>query len=148
MYLSHSRAIVSRRVLVRNTTSPSSFPEDWLDANDSSAYPVVHLQSTSSWLPELRTLLLGGNSMSLTGYTALQTIVNWGSLQALDLSDNALTGSVEDALTLYVCEDSGGGAGCGANTSSVGAPSLRVLKLDGNTLTGEIYHYCTRRNNA
>lgn len=98
---------------------------------------MVHLQSTSSWLPELRSLLLGENGLTLTGYTALQTVVNWGSLQALDLSDNALTGSVEDALTLYVCEGSGS-AECGANTSSVGAPFLRVLKLDGNSLTGEV----------
>lgn len=84
-------------------------------------------------------MLLAKNSMSLTGYTALQTVANWGSLQALDLSDNALTGSVEDALTLYVCEGSGS-AECGANTSSVGAPFLRVLKLDGNALTGGAHY--------
>ena len=82
--------------------------------------------------------MLGANDMSSTGYSALQTVVRWRSLQILDLSDNALTGSVEDALTLYVCEGLGS-AECGANTSSVGAPSLRVLKLDGNALTGEMH---------
>lgn len=136
--LSSRTCLFARRFGKKHYLPPRSLPEAWLDANDSFAYPVVHLQSTSSWLPELRSLLLGGNSMSLTGYTALQTIVNWEYLQALDLSDNALTGSVEDALTLYVCEGSGS-TECGANTSSVGAPFLRVLKLDGNALTGEAY---------
>lgn len=104
--------------------------------NDSSTYPLVHLQSISPWLPELRTLLLGGNNINSTGYMALQTIANWKSLQTCDLSENALTGHVEKALTLYYCDGSGS-TGCGANISSVAAPSLRILKLDGNNLTGD-----------
>lgn len=116
----------------------SALPDAWLEANDSSsANPPVHLQSLSPWLPELRSLLLGGNSMNATGYAVLQTVANWRSLQLLDLSDNALTGPVEDALTLYYYCDGSGGTGCGGSISSVAAPLLRVLKLDGNDLTGE-----------
>lgn len=118
----------------------SSLPAAWLEVNDSGsslANPPVHLQFASSWLPELRSLLLGGNSITATGYAVLQTVANWRSLQTLDLSDNALTGSVEDVLILYYYCDGSGGTGCGGNISSVAAPLLRVLKLDGNNLTGE-----------
>lgn len=75
--------------------------------------------------------------MSATGYAVLQTVANWRSLQTLDLSDNALTGSVDDALALYYYCDGSGSSGCGGNVSSVAAPLLRVLKVDGNDFTGE-----------
>lgn len=116
----------------------SPLPDAWLEVNDSSssADVPVHLQFASSWLPELRSLLLGGNSINATGHAILQTVANWRSLQTLDLSDNALTGSVEDALTPYYYCDGSGGTGCGGGISSVAAPLLRVLKLDGNNLTG------------
>ncbi|CAM9696987.1 unnamed protein product, partial [Hapterophycus canaliculatus] len=117
-----------------------TLPADWLDINDSgsvsSTHPPVHLHYTSSWLPELRSLLLGGNRINATGYTTLETVANWRSLQTLDLSDNALSGSVEDALSLYYYCDGSGTSGCGGNMSSVAAPLLRVLKLDGNYLKG------------
>lgn len=130
-----------------SATTLRSFPADWLEVNDTSTYPLVHGQSVSPWFPELRSLLLGGNHINTTGYTALQTIVNWKSIQTLDLSENALTGSVEDALTLFYCHESGG-AECGANISSVAAPMLRVLKLDGNTLTGKHYDDVVARPGA
>lgn len=117
---------------------PSSLPAAWLEVSDSSSSssPSVYLQSTSSWLPELRSLLLGGNNVNGTGYAALQTVANWKSLQTLDLGNNDLVGSVEDSLsTFFYCD--GSGTGCGGNVPSVAAPRLRVLKLDGNKLTGE-----------
>lgn len=117
---------------------PASFlPAAWLEVeSSSSAYQWVHLQSTSSWLPELRSLLLGGNNINGSGYAVLQTLANWRSLQTLDFSENALTGSVEDALAPYYYCDGSGGTGCGGNTSSIAVPLLRVLKLDGNDFTG------------
>lgn len=117
----------------------SSLPDAWLEVNDSSslADTPVHLKFASSWLPELRSLLLGGNSINATGNAILQKVANWRPLQMLDLSDNFLTGSVEDALTLYYYCDGSGGTGCGGSISSVSTPLLRVLKLDGNKLTGE-----------
>lgn len=123
---------------------PSSLPAAWVELSETvrSAYPPVFLQSTSSWMPELRSLLLGGNNISGTGYAALQTVANWKSLQTLDLSNNALVGSVGDALDTYIYCDGSGGAGCGGNMSSVAAPLLRVLKLDGNELTGESFGAC------
>lgn len=126
----------------------SSLPDAWLEVNDSSnsADPPVHLQFASPWLPELRSLLLGGNSMDATGYAVLQTVANWRSLQTLDLSDNALTGSVEDALTLYYYCDGSGGTGCGGSISSVAAPLLRLLKLDRNNLTGETEKFTTAQH--
>lgn len=121
--------------------SPRSLPAAWLNISDSgsstSTYPLVHFQYTSSLLPELRSLLLGGNRMNATVHMTLQTVANWRLLQTLDLSDNALTGSVEDALALYYFCDGSGSSGCGGNESSVAAPLLRVLKLNGNSLTGD-----------
>lgn len=121
------------------TLPPSSLPAAWLNVTNSSspADQPVYLQSTSSWLPELRSLLLGGNSISGAGYAILQTFANWRSLQTLDLSKNALVGSVEDVLNTYFYCDGSGATGCGGNISSVAAPLLRVLKLDGNNLTGK-----------
>ena len=86
-------------------------------------------------MPELHSLLLRGNSLDSTGYAALQAIVTLKSLQVCDFSYNALTGSMEDALTLYYCDGSGN-MGCSGSALGVAAPSLRVLKLDGNNLTG------------
>lgn len=114
----------------------SSLPASWLEVNDSSIYPLVHLQSVSPWLPELRTLLLGGNKINSTVYEALQTIGGWQSLQTCDMSGNGLTGSVEDSLVLYYCDGSGSTV-CEGNASSAAGPLLRVLKLDGNSLTGK-----------
>lgn len=121
-----------------SSKNPASFlPAAWLEEDtSSSAYQSVHLQSISSWLPELRSLLLGGNNISGTGYVVLQMLANWRSLQTLDLSDNALSGSVEDTLAPYYYCDGSGGTGCGGNASSTSVPLLRVLKLDGNNLTG------------
>lgn len=103
---------------------------------DSSTHQSLHLQSTSSWLPELRSLLLGGNNINESGHTILQTVANWRSLQTLDLSENALTGSVEDSLAPYYYCDGSGGMGCGGNATSIAVPLLRLLRLDGNDLTG------------
>ncbi|CAM9498761.1 unnamed protein product [Scytosiphon promiscuus] len=135
-----SGASALRHLSLQNNRISSSLPSAWLNTNGSgssaSTFPLVHRQSTSAWLPELCSLLLGGNRINATGYTTLQTMANWQSLQTLDLSENALTGSVEDALaTFYYCDGSGS-SGCGGNKSSVAAPLLRVLKLDGNELTG------------
>lgn len=115
----------------------SSLPVSWLEVNDSSIYPLVHLQSVSPWLPELRTLLLGGNKINSTVYEALQTIGGWQSLQTCDMSGNELTGSMEHSLVLYYCDGSGSTA-CEGNASSVAGALLRVLKLDGNSLTGKV----------
>lgn len=90
--------------------------------------------------------MLGGNDISGTGYGVLQTVANWKSLQTLDMSNNALVGPVEDALGTFLYCDGSGGTGCGGNISSVAAPLLRVLKLDGNELTGErVYLRCAWR---
>lgn len=116
--------------------------------SSSLAYPSAYLQSTSSWLPELRSLLLGGNNISGTGSAVLQTVANWRSLQTLDLSNNALVGYVEDALSTYFYCDGSGDTDCGGNMSSVAAPLLRVLKLDGNDLAGEAVKACTPSHEA
>ncbi|CAN0361085.1 unnamed protein product, partial [Ectocarpus sp. 12 AP-2014] len=131
-----SGASMLRHLSLQNNRISGSLPAAWLNVTDSSSYPLVHLQSSSPWLPELRSLLLGGNNMNATGYAALQTVANWRSLQTLDLSDNALTGSMDDALALYYYCDGSGSSGCGGNVSSVAAPLLRVLKVDGNDLIG------------
>eukprot|EP00903_Cladosiphon_okamuranus_P019408 g17844.t1 len=54
------------------------------------------------------------------------------------MSDNALVGSVENALSTFLYCDGSGGTGCGGSMSSVAAPRLRVLKLDGNELAGQL----------
>lgn len=113
-----------------------SLPIAWLEVNDSMTYPLVHLQQVSGWLPELRSMLLGGNYLNSTAYTMIQTMATFKSLQTLDLSENALTGSVEAALDIFYCDGSEGFSGCAGNISGVAAPLLRVLKVDGNNLTG------------
>ncbi|CAN0326052.1 unnamed protein product, partial [Ectocarpus sp. 8 AP-2014] len=85
-----SGASMLRHLSLQNNRISGSFPAAWLNVTDSSSYPLVHLQPSSPWLPELRSLLLGGNNMNATGYVALQAVANWRSLQTLDLSDNAL----------------------------------------------------------
>lgn len=115
----------------------SSLPTAWLEVNDTSSHPMVHLLSESLWLPELRTLLLRKNTINTTAYATLQTIAGLKSLQTFDVGEAALTGSMEDALTLHYCVGSSGdAAGCAGSETGVAGPSLRVLALDGNGLAG------------
>lgn len=119
-------------------TPHSSLPSAWLETNSSSTSDsslVVHLRPESLWVPNLRTLKLRGNSLNTTAYAALQTVIGLQSLQTLDLGENSLTGSIEDALTLYYCIGTGR-VGCGDRATGVGGALLRVIALDGNELTG------------
>lgn len=105
-------------------------------------YPVVHLAPESSWLPELRTLILRGNALNATVYVTLQTVVALKSLQTLDMGKNALTGSVEDVLTLFYCntDASAGGnsSACDEEATGTAGPLLRIVALDSNDLTGAL----------
>lgn len=99
---------------------------------------MVHLVSQSPWLPELRTLVLRGNALNATAYMAFQAVVSLKSLQTLDLGENALTGPIEDTLTLLYCEadETGGSSTCNEQATGVAGPLLRVVTVDGNNLTG------------
>lgn len=120
-------------------------PWGWLDLNDtaaSSSYPLLHSEEFSTWLPELRTMYLRNNNITMTVYQALQSCIGLRSLQSLDLSNNLLTGTLEGSFDWYYCQADGSGnsgsdcvtAVARSSTSSV----LAILLLGSNFITGEL----------
>ncbi|CAM9125730.1 unnamed protein product, partial [Discosporangium mesarthrocarpum] len=88
-------------------------------------------------MPQLRSLLLGGNNITMAAYNALQSVIGWSSLQSLDLSYNAISGALVDALALYACVGMGSN-GCSRSQLVSGAATFNALFLQGNTLTGTL----------
>lgn len=124
--------IVALRTLHR------TLPSAWLDTSSSStAHPLVHLNEVSSWLPELRTLALGGNDITMPAYHAIQSAIGFASLQLLDLSGNALSGNMEHAFDLYHCE--GGILGsCDSTATKTGASDMAIVLLASNRIEGAL----------
>lgn len=97
----------------------------------------MHSTQVSSWLPELRTLALGSNNITMTLYRALQSIITLPSLQMLDLSDNVLSGTLGGSFELYYC--AGGGLDdCDSAELKAGASVMAVLLLASNLIEGEL----------
>lgn len=114
-----------------------TLPSAWLDTGSSTAYPLVHSNEVSSWLPELRTLALGANDITMPAYHAIQSVVGFASLQVLDLSGNALSGNVEHAFDLYHCE--GGSLGsCDSTATKTGASDMAIVLLASNRIEGAL----------
>lgn len=112
-----------------------TLPFAWLDVNSSTSYPLLHYTEASHWLPKLRTLSLGSNNIDMTVYRALQSIVGFSSLQALDLSHNALTGELRGSFDRYYCEGGGLNA-CNSAVVKTGASLLAIVLLASNFIEG------------
>ncbi|CAM9441770.1 unnamed protein product, partial [Pylaiella littoralis] len=112
-----------------------TLPPEWLDVESSTSSPLVHSKEVSSWLPELRTLALGDNAITMPVYHALQSVISFASLQVLDLSGNALTGDMEQLFHLHYCE---GGSldACDSTASKAGGSSLVIALLTSNEIDG------------
>eukprot|EP00752_Nemacystus_decipiens_P005285 g4793.t1 len=123
--------------LQRNNIS-GTLPSAWLDtATSTAAHPLVHSSEVSSWLPELRTLSLGSNDIAMPAYNAIQSVIGFASLQVLDLSANALSGSMEHAFDLHHCE--GGSLGsCDSTVTKTGASDMAIVLLASNRIEGTL----------
>lgn len=135
-------------------TSPGrALPSEWLKVNDTSTtgsvtstdYPLVHSAEVSTWLPELRTLSLSDNNITMTVYRALQSVIGMVSLQTLDLSNNALSGVLKGSFEQHYCGEgvSGGGSSnrysnCDSVSVTIGASMLAILLLSSNDVEGEL----------
>lgn len=117
-----------------------TLPASWLDdvkssSSSSTSHTLVHSKQVSSWLPELRTLALGSNNITMTVYRALQSVITLPSLQSLDLSDNVLSGTLEGSFELYYC--AGGSLDdCDSAELKTGASTVAVLLLASNFIEG------------
>lgn len=112
-----------------------TLPSAWLDTSSSFSHPLVHSNEVSSWLPELRTLALGGNDITMPAYDAIQSVIGFASLQVLDLSGNALSGNMEHSFDLNFCEG-GNSVSCDSTAISTGASDVVVLLLASNRIDG------------
>eukprot|EP00903_Cladosiphon_okamuranus_P019409 g17845.t1 len=115
-----------------------TLPSAWIaDTSSSTSHPLVHSNEVSSWLPELRTLALGGNNITMPAYDAIQSVIGFASLQVLDLSGNALSGNIENAFDLHYCE--GGSLGsCDSIVAKTGASDMAIVLLASNRIEGRL----------
>lgn len=111
-----------------------TLPSAWLEVNSSDTRPLVHSGEVSAWLPELRTLALSNNNITMSVYLALQSVISLSSLQTLDFSGNALSGNMEGSLEAYYCE---GGDLNACDTAILSTRSvLTILLLASNFIEG------------
>lgn len=128
---------IEPRPLLRPPTLHRTLPSAWLDITSSASRPLVHSNEVSSWLPELRTLALGGNDITMPVYDALQSVIGFSSLQVLDLSGNALSGDMEHSFDLHYCE--GGSLGsCESTATKTGASDMAIVLLASNRIEGGV----------
>ena len=112
-----------------------SLPSSWVEVNTSKSHPLVHVNEGSSWLPNLRTLILRSNKLTMTVYYALQSVIALPSLQTLDLSGNVLSAELSAAFDLYYC-DGGSLDKCGFARRSSRVSPLTTLLLEANAIEG------------
>lgn len=126
------------RIEPRPFASPTlhrTLPSAWLNTRSSTTRPLVHYNEASFWLPELRTLALGGNDITMPAYHALQSVIGFTSLQVLDLSGNALSGNMEHSFDLHYCEE-GILNSCDSVATTTGASDLAIVLLASNRIEG------------
>ncbi|CAN0050348.1 unnamed protein product [Ectocarpus sp. 6 AP-2014] len=126
-----------RHLSLQQNEISGTLPSAWLEVVSSTSYPLVHSREVSVWLPELRTLALGGNAITMPVYHALQSVIGFESLQVLDLSNNSLDGTVGQYFELHSC--AGGSLDeCDSITVKTGASNLAILLLSSNSIEGEL----------
>ncbi|CAN0004076.1 unnamed protein product, partial [Hapterophycus canaliculatus] len=126
-----------RHLWLQQNNISGTLPSTWLDVSSNTSFPAIHVDETHPWLPELRTLAVGGNAITMSVYQALQSAISFASLQMLDLSSNILSGSMDQSFDLHYCDGVGSDA-CDTTVVKTGASTMAIVLLSSNLIEGEL----------
>ncbi|CAM9498693.1 unnamed protein product [Scytosiphon promiscuus] len=126
-----------RHLSLQDNNISGELPSAWLGVSSSTSFPVIHTEEIHPWLPELRTLAVGSNAITMPVYLALQAVIGFASLQVLDFSGNVLSGSMDQSFDLHFC-DAAGSDPCESTVVKTGASAMAIVLLASNLIDGEL----------